>query len=420
LQAIETQLPWDGFFAALGVPELDAIVGGSPGLVEHAGAALRAARPETLQAVLHWQLLHAVAPRLGRRFEEEDFAFASQLTGAIARPPRPEYCADETLAALPDLVSRAYVEAAFGGDSRALAAAMLDGIVAAFRSSLSRVDWMSAESRAVAADKAAAVAHKVGHPDPWPEDTTPPLDPGRYLDNVLAVGAARVARDLRRAGSLIDPAVWPVPATAMRGYYDPRANEVVMPAGILQPPLFDPTLPTAMRWGAAGSMMAHEWTHAFDAGGQLFDASGQLAPWSSDETKRSFDDALECLVDRYDGMAVGPGLHVDGRLTVAENAADVGGVALAHRAWQAAESSAAGAPSPIPDFDNQQLFFVAYAQSWCASAQPGYDAAMVRSDPRARPRARVNGPLAELPAFRVTVSCPSGAALAPAPGCHVG
>ncbi len=419
LQALDPQLPWDAFFAALGAPGLDAIAVASPAFVENAGAVLREASPDTLRAVLHWHLLHAVAQRLGREFEEEDFAFESKLTGAIARPPRPERCAEATLAALPDLVSRAYVEASFSGDSRALAAGMLDGIVEAFRVSLPRVAWMSAASRAIAAEKAVSVGRMVGHPDPWPGDETPPVERGRYLENALAAGAARLNRDLTAAGAAIDPEAWPLPANAMRGYYDPRANAVVVPAGLLQPPLFDVSLPAAMRWGAAGSMMAHEWTHAFDAAGQLFDASGRLAPWSSETTQRGFDDALACLVDRYDRIEAAPGLRVDGRLTAAENAADVGGVALAHRAWQAEAGAAVREPSPIPGFDHQQLFFVAYAQAWCASPQPGYDAAMVRSDPRARPRARVNGPLAELPAFREAFSCPIGAPMAPEPVCRV-
>ncbi len=419
LQALDPLLPWDDFFTALGAPELDAIAVGSTAFVEGAGTALRGAKAETLRAYLHWHLLHAVAQRLGREFEEEDFAFESKWTGAIARPPRPERCADATLAALPDLVGRAYVEASFSGDSRSVAAGMLDGIAEAFRVSLPRVAWMSADSRAVAAEKAASVGRKVGHPEPWPDDDTPTVDPGRYLENTLAAGAARLARELTAAGSPIDPDAWPLPANAMRGYYDPRSNEVVLPAGLLQPPLFDVSLPAAMRWGAAGSMMAHEWTHAFDAGGQLFDPSGRMAPWSSAATQRGFDDALACLVDRYDRIEAAPGLRVDGRLTAVENAADVGGIALAHRAWQAEAGAAAGAPSPIPGLDNQQLFFVAYAQAWCASAQPGYDAAMVRSDPRARPRVRVNGPLAELPAFREAFSCPSGAPMAPEPVCRV-
>ena len=419
LQALDPRLPWDDYFAALGAPELEAVAVVSPAFVEGAGAALRGAKPETLRAYLRWHLLHAVAQRLGREFEEEDFAFESKLTGAIARPPRPERCADATLAALPDLVSRAYVEAAFSGDGRAVAAAMLDGIIETFRVSLPRVAWLSAASRAAAAEKAASVGRKVGHPESWPDDATPPVVRGRYLENALAAGAARLARELTAAGSPIDPEAWPLPANAMRGYYDPRANDIVLPAGLLQPPLFDVSLPAAMRWGAAGSMMAHEWTHAFDAGGQLFDASGHLAPWSSEATQRGFGDALACLVDRYDRIEAAPGLRVDGRLTATENAADVGGIALAHRAWQAEAGAAVDAPSPIPGLDNQQLFFVAYAQSWCASAQPGYDAAMVRSDPRARPRVRVNGPLAELPAFRESFSCPSRTPMAPEPVCQV-
>jgi predicted metalloendopeptidase len=194
---------------------------------------------------------------------------------------------------------------------------------------------------------------------------------------------------------------------AMRVFFDPRANALVAPAGMLQPPIFDVALPAAMRWGSAGAMLGHEWTHGFDAQGQLFDAEGRLAPWWSKETAQRFSDAAVCLVDRYDRFEVEPGLPVDGRLTFAENAADVGGLALAHRAWRAeVGDQASRASSPIAGLSEEQLFFVAYAQTWCARAQPAYDAAMSRTDPRARPRFRIDGPVSQLPAFAEAFSCP--------------
>jgi len=407
LAALDPALPWDAYFAALGAPGLDAIEVADPAFVRALGAALRAAPPETLRAYLRWQLLHALAKRLPRAFDEEDFAFESKLTGAFSMPPRPERCAEATLAALPDETSRAWVAAAFAGDSRATAEAMLDGIAAAFEASLPGVEWMDDATRAAAAAKARAVVRKVGYPEPWPAGAGLAVHPDRYLENALAAGAARLARELAAAGAPVDPAAWPVAPIALRGFYDPRANQIVMPAGLLQPPLFDVGLPAAMRWGAAGAMMGHEWIHGFDAQGQLFDAAGRLAPWWSEASAARFSDASKCLIERYGRFEVEPGLRVDGRLTFAENAADLGGVALAHRAWRAEAGDRARAPSPITGLSEEQLFFVAYAQTWCARAQPGYDAAMARSDPRTRPRFRIDGPLAELPAFREAFSCPA-------------
>lgn len=413
LAALDPALPWDAWFAALGAPGLDAIEVADPAFVRALGAALREARPEVLRAYLRWQLLHAIAERLPRAFDEEDFAFERRITGAVAMAPRPERCAEATLAALPDETSRAYVVAAFGGESRAVAEAMLDGIGAAFEASLPEVAWMDDATRAAAAAKARAVVRKVGHPEPWPAGTTFAVHPDRFLENSLAAGEARLGRELAAAGAPVDPAAWPVAAIAMRAFYDPRANQIVVPAGVLQPPLFDVGLPAAMRWGAAGAMLGHEWTHGFDAEGQLFDAAGRLAPWWSTASAARFTDASRCLIERYGRFEVEPGLHVDGRLTFAENAADLGGVALAHRAWRAAAGDSADDPSPVAGLSEEQLFFVAYAQTWCARAHPAYDAAMARSDPRARPRFRIDGPLAELPAFHRAFSCPQP------PTCHV-
>jgi predicted metalloendopeptidase len=406
LAALDPALPWDAYFAALGAPDLDALEVSSPGFVRAAGVALRAASIETLRAYLRWQLLHALAEQLPRAYDEEDFAFASQLTGAVAMPPRPDRCAAATLAALPDETSRAWTAVAFAGENRAVAEAMVDGIAAAFEASLPGVAWMDDATRAAAAAKARSLGRKVGHPDPWPASASFPVEPARYLANALAAADARVRRELAAAGAPVDPAAWPVAPIAMRAFYDPRGNQLVAPAGLLQPPVFDATLPAPMRWGAAGAMLGHEWTHGFDAQGRLFDAAGRLAPWWSDETTRRFTDASQCLVDHYGRFEVEPGLPVDGRRTFAENAADVGGLALAHRAWRAEAGRDATAPSAIGGFSQEQLFFVAYAQMWCARAQPAYDAAMARTDPRARPRFRIRGPVSQIPAFQEAFSCP--------------
>src|SRR5690606_32418811 len=157
------------------------------------------------------------------------------------------------------------VAAAFPGESRAVAEAMVDAIADAFVASLPDVAWMDEATRAAAAAKARAVVRKVGHPEPWPTGAAFAVHPARFLENTLAAASARVVRERGAAGMPVDRAAWPVPRLAMRAFYDPRGNQIVAPAGLLQPPLFDVALPPAMRWGAAGAMLGHEWTHGFDA-----------------------------------------------------------------------------------------------------------------------------------------------------------
>jgi putative endopeptidase len=420
LEALDPSLPWDAWLAGLGAPDIQDIDVVDPGFVRRAGAVLRRADPVALRAYLRWQLLNAAAPRLGRAFAEAAFDFQSRLTGQLSVPPRPERCAEATLASLPDLVSRLWIEAAFPDDSRALAEGMARGIAAAFGTSLPELTWMDDATRAAAAEKASRVALRIGYPDALPADAGFAVDRDRYFEDAVAAQSARLARELAAVGGPADPDAWPVAAVAMRGYYDARANALVFPAGFLQPPLFDRALPAPMRWGAAGAAMGHEWTHGFDAQGALFDADGRLDPWWSDASRRRFGAAAQCLVDRYARYEIEPGLAVDGRRTLAENAADLGGVALAWRAWQT-EAGPAGvqAASPVPGLTNAQLFFVAYAQGWCARSRPGFDAYMARRDPRARPRFRVDGPLANLPAFRDAFSCRSGTPMAPVPACRI-
>jgi predicted metalloendopeptidase len=419
LRAIDPSLPWDEFFAALGARDLDAVDVPNPEFIRGLGEAVRAAEAETLVAYLRWHLLNALAERLGRAFDEEDFVLEAKLTGQSVMPPRPERCAQATLASLPDLTSEAWVEAAFTGESQAMANAMLAGIAAVFEASLPANAWMDPVTRVAAKAKSARMLRYVGHPDPWPPEPGFEVHPERYLENTLAAGAAHLAAELAAAGRPADPATWPIPAIAMRGFYDARAHAIVLPAGLLQPPLFEPSQPRALRWGSSGPIMAHEFLHAFDAQGALFDSSGNVAPWWSDAARSGYEEAAACLVDYYGRYEVAPGLRLDGERTLAENVADVGGLALAHRAWRAEAGAEAAERSPIGELSNEQLFFVGSAQIWCASSQPGYDAAMARSDARARPRQRANGPLAQLPAFRDAFSCQPGAAMAPEPICRV-
>jgi predicted metalloendopeptidase len=419
LQRLDPSLPWDAFFEALGPGAPESLDVASPPVVRALAPALSAVEADVWRAYLRWHLLHATAQRLGRAFDEEDFAFQAKLTGQSVMAPHPERCAEATLAALPDEVSRAFVDAAFPGESREIAAAMLEGVAAAFVASLPGVAWMDAPTRAAAEAKAARVVRRVGYPDPWPPGPAFEADPDRYLENSIAAGTARLARELAAAAAPIDPLEWPVPAIAMRGFYDARANAITFPAGLLQPPLFERSYPPALRWGATGPMLGHEWSHGFDGQGGLFDGDGRLAPWWSEATRTGFEAPAACLVEQYGRYEIEPGVRLDGLRTLAENAADVGGLALAHRAWRAEAGERAEARSPIGELSQEQLFFVAYGQAWCARSQPGFDAAMARSDPRARPRFRVNGPLANLPAFADAFSCHPGTPMAPEHTCPV-
>jgi predicted metalloendopeptidase len=175
-----------------------------------------------------------------------------------------------------------------------------------------------------------------------------------------------------------------------------------------------------MRFGALGAAIGHELTHGFDAQGALFDADGRAAPWWSEATTRGFAAAAQCLIDQYDAFEVLPGLRGNGRLALGENAADLGGVALAHRAWRAHAAHGEDAASAgLAGLSAEQLFFVAYAQTWCAKGSPEFDARQVQRDPRGRPRFRADGPLANLPAFREAFACPAGAPMSHEPACRI-
>ncbi len=419
LEALDPQLPWGAWFAALDAESVFDINVADPEFVRASGAILRATEVETLRAYLRWQLVEAMAGKLPRAFVDEAFAFRQKLTGQAELPERWKRCLHATTSSFPDIVGRLYVERHFPGASRDVAREMVHAVEGAFDARLDELAWMDAETRAAARAKAEALRNKIGYPDRWREKREVAVEPDRYFENAVASTAVDLRRDLAKVSQPVDPDEWRMPASTVNAYYSPTGNEIVFPAGILQPPFFDQGFPSAMNYGAMGAVVGHELTHGFDDQGRKFDGEGRLRDWWDAGTAERFEGRAQCLVDLYDGFAVDPETHVNGRLTLGENIADLGGLSLGHRAWRGAAGEAATAASPVPGLSQEQLLFVAYAQAWCTVATPEVERLLATIDSHSPPRFRVNGVVRNLPAFAEAFSCESGAPLRAEPVCEV-
>jgi predicted metalloendopeptidase len=412
-------LRWDLLFTALGVSDITEVNVHTPAHVEAVAALIQSTPPETLRAYLRFRTLSAYAADLPRAFRDERDSFRVRLFGPIPGQPRWRFCVSSTSWALPDPIGQEFVDRLFEPEIFAAASEILARVEDALSLGLGEAAWLDDGTRSLAIDKIANVSNKVGHPMPWPERTTPVPQPG-YLENVLLFGEDKGRRSFARVGKPLDRALWPVTVPTVNAYYRPSYNEIVFPAGILQLPFFtSESMP--LSFGGIGTVMGHELTHAIDDQGRKFAADGTLSNWWTPESIDALEVRAECLVDQFDGWEIQPGLTGDGELTLGENIADLGGVEYAHRAfvsWMDQE----GEPEPISgleDLTPEQLFFVAFAQSWCTKTSPETERLLAIIDVHAPPEFRVNGQLSNLPAFHQTFSCGPGSKMRRTSPCDV-
>jgi len=411
LERIAPAFPWREYFSRLGVAST-AVTVNDPAY--YAGVAkLLATEPAwALQQYFTWTVLRATASTLGKPWVDEAHTIVRDLAGELQVPPRWRRCVARTDADLGDLLGRSYVEKRFSPEAKPVTVALVTYVLGAMRSELATLWWMDDATRGAARDKLDRVTYLVGYPEHWRSYDFPIGHD--FARNVQAATRFELARQLAKIGKPVDRGEWQMTAQTVNAYYDPLLNEFALPAGLLQPPLFDPSYHPAANFGSTGAgTIGHEITHGFDDEGSQYDGSGNLRDWWTPATQKNFSDASRCIVDQYSRYEVVPGLYLDGKLTAGENIADAGGVTIAHAAYRAykAEHPVEAAVDGVTD---EQLFFLSYAQSWCAKLTDDLSETMAHGSPHAPPRYRVEGVLANQPAFAAAFGC-----AAPAKPCTV-
>ena len=412
---------WTAYFTALGHKDVQALNVVAPDFFAGLSDLLGKARVEDLRAYLRWQLLSDAAPTLGKKFVDEDFRFKGQtLSGAKELLPRWKRCVAATDGALGEAVARPFVRRAFGGESKERSLAMIRGIEAAFAQNLQALPWMDDATRAAAAEKMGRIVNKIGYPDRWRDYGALEVDRASFYRNAARAAAFDLDRDLRKIGQPLDRGEWLMSPPTVNAYYNPSMNEMVFPAGILQPPFYSRDLSAAVNFGAIGMVMGHELTHGFDDEGRQFDGAGNLRDWWSKDVGKAFTDRADCVAKQYEGYEVLDGRRINGRLTLGENIADIGGLKFAYQAYRAAQPAEGTAPAEkVAGFSSDQQFFLAFAQGWCTSRRDELALRRLIDDPHSPPRFRVNGPLADTPEFQAAFQCKAGSKMAPANRCAV-
>jgi putative endopeptidase len=421
LKKAAPRFAWDRYLAAVGTPGLTAFTATTPKALEKLDALLRATPPATWQAYLRWHLLASAADAraLPRSLSEPAFWFqARSFSGTKAMPERWKHCVELTDASMGEALGQAYVRRHFGGDAKARALTLVGGIQQAMAKRIDGLSWMDDATRAKAKEKLAAVDNKIAYPASWRSYDGLTILRGDFLASQRAASAFEVRRKLARIGKPLDRTEWQMSPPMVNAYYEPALNEMAFPAGILQPPFYTLGANDAVNYGAIGLVVGHELTHGFDDEGRQYDARGNLSDWWSKPVAAEFDRRAECVARQYDGYTAVDELKVNGKLTLGENLADLGGLKLAFAAYRA---SRAGQPeeAPVGGFSADQQFFLAHAQAWCGHARPELARKRALTDPHSPPRWRVNGPLANLAEFAAAFQCGPGAPMVRAERCDI-
>jgi predicted metalloendopeptidase len=361
---------------------------------------------DTWKAYLRWAVLSDAAPTLTKAFGDEDFRFEKLLSGAKEQQPRWKRCLAATDRDLGDMLGKAYVAEAFPPKARARALEMVHNLEAALGDKIATLQWMSEDTRKAAAGKLAAFDEKIGYPDKWRDYSTVKITRGPLFTNRLAARAAESARNMDRIGKPVERNEWRMTPPTVNAFYSPQLNSINFPAGILQPPFFYPEADDPVIYGAIGAVIGHEMSHGFDDRGRQFDAQGNLRDWWKPSDADAYKVQAQRVVEQFDSYTVNDTLHVNGKLTLGENIADLGGLAVAYAAMQKA---LAGKPrKPIDGFTPEQRFFLAYARIWRAMDRPEGLRTRVLTDPHSPAHWRVNGPLSNLKEFRDAWGCKDG------------
>lgn len=403
-------LDWAAYFKALETPPFTEINLAHPDFYQAFAAELTATSIADWQTYLRWQLLRAAAPHLGAAFVNENFAFfGTTLNGTTALKARWKRIVAQTDNSLGDALGQLYVAEYFPPEAKARVLKLVADLRAVLRARLATLEWMDAPTRTRALAKLDAFTVKMGYPDTWKDYSSVKIDRGPHVLNVFRAAEFETRRNYRKIGQPVDKTEWGMTPPTVNAYYSPSANGIAFPAGILQPPFFDPKADDAVNYGGIGTVIGHEMTHGFDDQGRQFDAQGNLTDWWTPESAARFKERAAVVVKQFAGYAPLPGLNLNGELTLGENIADLGGVKIAYAALQ--KALADQPRTPIDGFTPEQRFFLSWATIWRNNIRPENLRMRVMTDPHSPGEFRANGPLTNLDEFAAAFGVPEGAAM---------
>jgi predicted metalloendopeptidase len=405
LQALTPDWNWVDYFKEINLSEPGDINVRQPDFFKAGNTTFTSTPIDDWKAYLRWHLINAMAPDLSKDFVNEDFSFKeTTLRGTKQIKPRWKRVVTSTDGAIGEALGKLYVADNFPPEAKARALELVNNLKEALADRIKTLEWMDEPTKQEALKKLAAFTVKIGYPDKWRDYSLLKIDRGPFVLNAIRAENFESNRELNKIGKPVDRTEWGMTPPTVNAYYNPNMNEIVFPAGILQPPFFYAKADDAMNYGGIGAVIGHEMTHGFDDQGRQFDATGNLRDWWSPESAAKFKERSQAIVTQYSEYEPLPGLHVNGELTQGENIADLGGVKLAYAALQKAQ---AGKPQPkIDGYTPEQRFFLSFAQIWRSKQRDEDLKLRLNTDPHSPAHYRTNGPLSNLPEFAKAFNLP--------------
>ncbi len=411
LETLAPVFPWKPYFGEVGLPSLASIDVGMPDFFKGMSEQLKTVPLKDWKVYLRWHLASSASRCLSSNFVKENFEFSKTFTGAKEDLPRWRKAVSATNGALGEDLGQLYVKQYFSPESKAKVLEILHNIRKALKEDLTTLAWMSPATRKQAIAKLDMIVEKIGYPDKWKDYSALKITRDSYYGNAVRAARFEFKRDIEKVGKPVDRTEWHMTPPTVNAYYNPAMNEIVFPAGILQPPFFDPKADDAVNYGAIGAVMGHEITHGFDDQGCQFDGKGNLHNWWQPADLKNFKARGEKIADQFSSYIVDGDKHLNGKLVEGEAIADLGGITLAYRAYHL---SLKGKPQPktIDGFTPDQRFFLGFATVWAGNIRPQFARMLATIDPHPPARYRVNGTLANVPAFAKAFHCKPGSPMA--------
>jgi putative endopeptidase len=398
LQQITPNFSWQQYFTDIGHPEIQSINLATPEFFSTLNTQLKTVSINDWKTYLRWHLIGGFSPFLSQAFVDENFRMATVLSGAQELLPRWKRVISAENEALGFAIGKLYVEKAFPASSKVAVQQIITNIRIELKADLQNLAWMTPETRAAAIKKLDLMEERIGYPDKWRDYSSLKIDRGPYVLNMIRAMAFLTKRELDKIGKPVDRMEWDMTPQTVNAYYDPSMNRLNLPAGILQPPFFDPIAPVAVNYGAIGFVVGHEMTHGFDDQGAQFDGQGNLKSWWGKQDLKKFQAATAAVAKQFSQYSVAGNVHVQGKLVMGEAVADLGGLTLAYRAFQ--HANADHSAKTVHGFTPEQQFFLAAAHVWANNIRPEEARRLVIVDPHPPAMYRVNGTFANMPEFQ--------------------
>ncbi len=418
LEKISPSFQWQTYFTKVGLPSLTSLNVAAPAFFKTVNEVLEKESLPDWKTYARWHLVHAYASHLSAPFLNENFAFYGKtLQGQQELKPRWKRCTEDVDGYLGEALGQAYVDKYFPPQAKQEALKIVKEIQAAMEQDIDALSWMSPATKQQALTKLHGMANKIGYPDKWRDYSKLEIVRGDELGNFDRARRFEFNRELAKIGKPVDRGEWDMTPPTVNAYYNPQMNDINFPAGVLQPPAFDPTSDAAPNYGDTGGTIGHELTHGFDDEGRQFDAQGNLRDWWTPEDEKEFVKRASCISDQYSTYTIVDDIKINGKLTLGEDVADLGGLLLAYMAWK--EDTKGQKLEPQEDLTPAQRFFVGYGQSWCGQTRDETKRLRATVDPHSPEKYRTNGVVSNMPEFQEAFHCKAGSAMVNQNRCRV-